>query len=197
MDTSTTIAAMNKVRQTRIYLDKPVPKDDLDTLLEVAQWTGSARNTQPWHFIVVQDKATLAELAALRSNIDWVANVPLVIALVFDGQDTVLESFDEGRILNGWPSAPNSSVWAPAPPGFWAMRKKPPPGNCSACPRGAPCTQWSRSATSTKTPTSSQAATTLAANPWTRSSVTRKCRRASPDRRMRWSARRGHKRSFI
>ena len=98
MDKSATIEAMNKVRQTRIYLDKPVPKDELDTLLEVAQWSGSARNTQPWHFVVVQDKATLGKLAALRSNIDWVANVPVVIALVFDGQDTVLESFDEGRI---------------------------------------------------------------------------------------------------
>jgi nitroreductase len=92
------IEAMNKVRQTRIYLDKSVSKDDLDTLLEVAQWTGSARNTQPWHFIVVQDKETLGKLAALRSNIDWVANVPVAVALVFDGQDTVLEAFDEGRI---------------------------------------------------------------------------------------------------
>jgi hypothetical protein len=98
LDKSAIIEAMNKVRQTRIYLDKPVSKDDLDTLLEVAQWTGSARNTQPWHFIVVQDKETLGKLAALRSNIDWVANVPVAIALVFDGQDTVLESFDEGRI---------------------------------------------------------------------------------------------------
>ena len=92
------IEVMKKVRQTRIYQDKPVAKNDLDTLLEVAQWTGSARNTQPWHFIVVQDKQTLGKLAALRSNIDWVANVPVVIALVFDGHDTVLESFDEGRI---------------------------------------------------------------------------------------------------
>ena len=92
------IEAMNKVRQTRIYLDKPVSKEDLDTLLEVAQWTGSARNTQPWNFVVVQDKETLGKLAALRSNIDWVANVPVAIALVFDGHDTVLESFDEGRI---------------------------------------------------------------------------------------------------
>jgi nitroreductase len=86
------------VRQTRIYLDKPVAKDALDTLLEVAQWTGSARNAQPWHFIVVEEKETLAKLAALRSNIDWLANVPVAIALVFDGEDTVLESFDEGRI---------------------------------------------------------------------------------------------------
>lgn len=99
MDTSAVIESINKVRQSRIYLDKPVSKDDLDTLLEVAQWTGSARNTQPWHFVVVQDKTTLGKLAALRSNIDWVAKVPVAIALVFDGHDTVLESFDEGRIF--------------------------------------------------------------------------------------------------
>jgi nitroreductase len=99
MDKQMILEAMNKVRQTRIYLDKPVTKDDLATLLEVAQWTGSAKNTQPWHFIVIEDKAILGKLAALRSNIDWVANVPVAIALVFDGQDTVLESFDEGRIF--------------------------------------------------------------------------------------------------
>jgi nitroreductase len=98
LDKAATIDSMNKVRQTRIYLDKPVSQEDLDTLLEVARWTGSARNTQPWHFIVVKDRETLAKLAALRSNIDWVANVPVAIALVFDGHDTVLESFDEGRI---------------------------------------------------------------------------------------------------
>jgi len=99
MSDQTILDAMNKVRQTRIYLDKPVTKDDLNTLLEIAQWTGSARNTQPWHFIVVEKKESLAKLAALRSNIDWLANVPLAIALSFDGHDTVLESFDEGRIF--------------------------------------------------------------------------------------------------
>ncbi|MCA9859612.1 MAG: nitroreductase family protein [Thermomicrobiales bacterium] len=99
MDKQQMLEAMNKVRQTRIYLDKPVSKQDLDALLEIAQWTGSARNTQPWHFVVVQDKETLGKLAALRPNIDWVANVPVAIALVFDGHDTVLESFDEGRIF--------------------------------------------------------------------------------------------------
>jgi nitroreductase len=99
MDKQMILEAMNKVRQTRIYLNKPVTKEDLATLLEVAQWTGSAKNTQPWHFIVIEDKAILGKLAALRSNIDWVANVPVAIALVFDGQDTVLESFDEGRIF--------------------------------------------------------------------------------------------------
>ncbi len=99
MDRQAILESMNKVRQSRIYLDTPVSKDDLQTLLEVAQWSGSAKNTQPWHFIVIENKEMLGKLAALRSNIDWVANVPMVIALVFDGKDTVLESFDEGRIF--------------------------------------------------------------------------------------------------
>lgn len=93
------LSAMNKVRQTRIYLDKPVDKADLDVLLEVAQWTGSARNTQPWHFVVIQNRETLAKLSTLRPNIDWLVGAPLAIALVFDGHDALLESFDEGRIF--------------------------------------------------------------------------------------------------
>ena len=70
MSERTILDAMNKVRQTRIYLDKPVAKDDLDTLLEIAQWTGSARNIQPWHFIVVENKESLAKLAALRARLE-------------------------------------------------------------------------------------------------------------------------------
>ena len=66
MDKQVILDSMNKVRQSRIYLDTPVSQEDLATLLEVAQWTGSARNTQPWHFIVITDKATLGKLAALR-----------------------------------------------------------------------------------------------------------------------------------
>ncbi|MCC6673753.1 MAG: nitroreductase family protein [Thermomicrobiales bacterium] len=98
MDVAAVLERMKKVRQSRRYSDEPVSKADLDALLEVAQWSGSAKNTQPWHFIVIQDKETLAKLAALRPNIDWLSGVPLAIALVFDGHETVLESFDEGRI---------------------------------------------------------------------------------------------------
>lgn len=99
MDAKNMTDAMQKVRQTRLYLDTPVSQKDLETLLEIARWTGSSRNTQPWHFIVVQDRETLKKLASLRPNIDWVAKAPLAIALVFDGKDSVLESFDEGRIF--------------------------------------------------------------------------------------------------
>lgn len=89
---------MNKVRQARQYLPQDVPADILDQLLEVARWSGSSRNTQPWHFIVVTDKDRLFELSRVRTPINWVADAPLAIALVLNGASEVSEAYDEGRV---------------------------------------------------------------------------------------------------
>ena len=89
---------MRKVRQARRYRPDPVPAEVLDELLELARWTGSSRNTQPWHFIVVTDKATLAQLSRLRTPINWLADVPLGIAIVLNGGGLACEAYDEGRV---------------------------------------------------------------------------------------------------
>jgi len=89
---------IRKVRQARLYRPDPVPDDVLDELLELARWTGSSRNTQPWHFIVVTDKETLAQLSRLRTPINWLADVPLAIAIVLDGGNDTGEAYDEGRV---------------------------------------------------------------------------------------------------
>ena len=47
---------VRKVRQVRQYRPDPVPAEAVDQLLEIARWTGSSRNTQPWHFILIRDK---------------------------------------------------------------------------------------------------------------------------------------------
>lgn len=38
-------AEMRRVRQARQYRPDPVPDEIVDELLEIARWTGSARNT--------------------------------------------------------------------------------------------------------------------------------------------------------
>ena len=50
---------IRNVRQARLYKPDPVPADVLDELLEIARWTGSSRNTQPWEFIVITDRDLL------------------------------------------------------------------------------------------------------------------------------------------
>lgn len=88
---------LRKVRQIRQYKPEPVPDDALQQLLEVARWTGSSKNTQPWHFIVVRDKARLRELSQVRTPINWIAAAPVGIAIVLDGKYGG-EAYDEGRV---------------------------------------------------------------------------------------------------
>ena len=89
---------IRRVSQIRQYKTDPVPDDVLRELLELARWTGSSRNTQPWHFVVVRDKKVLEQLGALRPNITWLAKAPVGIAIVLDGGDAVSEAYDEGRL---------------------------------------------------------------------------------------------------
>ena len=92
------ITAMNKVRQARQYKPDPVSEDAINQLLEVARWTGSSRNTQPWHFIAITDKDILKQISELRTPINWVADAPLAIAIVLNGEREVSEAYDEGRV---------------------------------------------------------------------------------------------------
>jgi nitroreductase len=89
---------LRKVRQARQYKPDVVPDDVIAELLEIARWTGSSRNTQPWHFIVITDKAQLTQISQVRTPINWVAEAPLAIAIVLDGANNVSEVYDEGRV---------------------------------------------------------------------------------------------------
>jgi nitroreductase len=89
---------MKKVRQARLYEPTPVPDDVLNELLEIARWTGSSRNTQPWEFIVIRDPEQLRQISQVRTPINWVADAPVAIAIVLKGGSDVSEAFDEGRV---------------------------------------------------------------------------------------------------
>jgi len=85
------------VSQIRQYTNEPVPDDVVAQLLDLARWTGSSRNTQPWQFVVVRDKAKLKALASMRPNINWAADAPVGIAIVLD-EAGVSNAYDEGRL---------------------------------------------------------------------------------------------------
>jgi nitroreductase len=89
---------IRKVRQARLYQPTPVPEDALQELLQIARWTGSSRNTQPWEFIVITDPEQLRQISQIRTPINWVADAPLAIAIVLKGENPLSEAFDEGRV---------------------------------------------------------------------------------------------------
>lgn len=89
---------LRNVRQARLYEDTPIPDDVLQELLQIARWTGSSRNTQPWEFIVITDREQLRKVSEVRTPINWVADVPVAIAIVLNGTSPISEAFDEGRV---------------------------------------------------------------------------------------------------
>lgn len=88
---------LRTVRQIRQYAHEPVPADVVDELLQVARWSGSSKNTQPWHFIAISDPEVLRRISELRTNINWLATAPLAIAIVLDEAGTS-NAYDEGRV---------------------------------------------------------------------------------------------------
>ncbi|HLE59879.1 MAG TPA: nitroreductase family protein [Candidatus Limnocylindria bacterium] len=93
------IGLLRGLRQTRHFRADPVPEAVLRDILEVARWSGSGANRQPWEFVVVRDPGTLAGLGELAANAAHLGRAPLAIAVVMPGGQIALDAFDEGRAV--------------------------------------------------------------------------------------------------
>lgn len=91
---------LRRTRQFREFTPQPPTEAEVAALTEVARWTGSSRNTQPWRFIVIRDRdvigrihdAGVPQTRALRT-------APVAIAIVLSGDPGDVEhAFDEGRV---------------------------------------------------------------------------------------------------
>ena len=70
----------------------------MDDVLEVARWSGSAANEQPWEIVVVRERDTLRSLASVGGYAGHLAGAPLAIVLVMAGERAERETYDEGRL---------------------------------------------------------------------------------------------------
>ena len=95
------IAFLRGLRQVRMLRPDPVPEDVLHDILEVARWSGSARNLQPWDFIVIKDRATLHALGTIEGGRGpHLVSAGVGIALVMSGdpEHPDFDTYDEGRL---------------------------------------------------------------------------------------------------
>ncbi|MEO0109074.1 MAG: nitroreductase family protein [candidate division WOR-3 bacterium] len=58
---------------------RPIPDEMLDRILEAARLAPSAKNIQPWKFIIVRDPIRIRELAQACNNQQFIAQAPVVI----------------------------------------------------------------------------------------------------------------------
>lgn len=79
METWDAIRARRDVRQ---FTDQALGRADLERILEAGRRSPSSTNWQPWHFVVVSDRAQLRALAGVWRGAGHVATSAATIALV-------------------------------------------------------------------------------------------------------------------
>src|SRR5438270_10409890 len=96
---SARVAFLRGLRAVRQLRPDPLPEPVLHDILEVARWSGSAGNRQPWEFVVVRDRDTLGQLARVDgANAGHLANAAAGVAIVIRPEMPELDAYDEGRL---------------------------------------------------------------------------------------------------
>jgi nitroreductase len=68
-------------RSVRRYTDAPIPRVDLETIVDCARLAATGSNKQPWDFIVVTDRTMIAEFKVSGT---WITASAAVIVVVMD-----------------------------------------------------------------------------------------------------------------
>jgi nitroreductase len=76
-----TIKVLKNRRSVRLFLDKPIAKADLESLIDVARFAPTARNVQPWEFVIVTDKKVLTKIANLAENGRFISGAGACVAV--------------------------------------------------------------------------------------------------------------------
>ncbi|HXO80583.1 MAG TPA: nitroreductase family protein [Mycobacterium sp.] len=92
------IAARRNVRE---YRPDPIPAEDLDRIAEAGWRAPSAKNRQPWDFVIVTDADQLRELSTVWRGAGHIAAAPAAIAFVIpvppDERRVVTDNYDVGQ----------------------------------------------------------------------------------------------------
>ena len=75
------LEAIRKRRSVREYTGEPIPREDLETIVDAGRLAASGDNNQPWDFVVVTDRDTIEQLKVASL---WMEQAGAIIAVVMD-----------------------------------------------------------------------------------------------------------------
>ncbi len=94
------IRFLKRLRAVRQFRPDSIPQEIVDAVLDVARWSGSASNRQPWEFVVIRNKETLRVLSKVEGFASHLGGAAVGIVLVMAGDQGQFEqeTYDEGRL---------------------------------------------------------------------------------------------------
>ena len=98
MDTWDAIRAR---RNVRTYKPEPLAEEDLHRIVEAGWRSPSAKNRQPWDFVIVTEPDQLRELSTVWQGAKHIASAPAAVVLVApeppDERRKVIDQYDLGQ----------------------------------------------------------------------------------------------------
>ncbi len=90
--------AIRMKRAVRQFQERPLPLEVIHTILNAGRRSQSSKNTQPWHFIAIQDKAILKALSQCGTWAGHLAGAALGLAILTpDPAEKFQTMFDAGQ----------------------------------------------------------------------------------------------------
>jgi nitroreductase len=94
------VRPLRRARQVREFTQEPLTDAELEAITDVARWTGSARNSQPWRFLTIRDAETISRLEAVglpQTRSLKTATAAVATVLPDDPERAAGLAYDDGR----------------------------------------------------------------------------------------------------
>ena len=75
------LEAIRRRRSVRRYTGDPIPREDLEKIVDAGRLAATGNNRQPWDFIVVTDRGMIDQLKVAAG---WMDKAGAIIAVVMD-----------------------------------------------------------------------------------------------------------------
>jgi nitroreductase len=92
--------AIRSKRAIRHFTDQPLPQEVAERILDAGRRSQSSKNSQPWHFIAIRDRATLQQLSTMGDWLGHVAGAALCVVILTPAEDdgrAAWHMFDAGQ----------------------------------------------------------------------------------------------------
>lgn len=105
MESLSFIEGLKARESCREYAKRPVEKEKIESLIELACMAPSAGNGQPWRFVAVTQedtKLTLAKMTHFRHINAWVVNAPCILALTEVIDERMVKRYGDLYLEKQW-----------------------------------------------------------------------------------------------
>src|SRR5256714_5012008 len=98
--------AVRTVLAVRRYMDRPVPPEVVRRIVEAGRLSASSINLQPWHFVVIEERAALRRIGDIMRTGRYTADASFAIVVLVERRSAYAVS-DASRaiqnmILTAW-----------------------------------------------------------------------------------------------